>query len=215
MLDFRKIINKLAIKVKPSECKSEDLHLRLSEYLYKELKTEGIKVNKNNVNLIVELNKHNSMIIDCMDGKIYLKGDNIDKTIGKLRRFSLKRSGETYDCAVQNAKRLINKIKSLQNELNQDNVTFKTASLKDMRKISIKDLRKSKNNFKKITNNINIVDLRKQPIVQISITDMRKRKTIISDIRINTEIIRYDYRIINYKLLLKDYRGAINEKIIR
>lgn len=215
MLDFRKLINKLAIKVKPSECRSEDLHLRLSEYLYKELKMEGIKVSKNNVNLIVKLNKSNSMIIDCMDGKIYLKGNNVDKTIGNLRRFSLKRSGEAYDCAVQNAKRLINKIKSLQNELNQDNVKFKTASLKDMRKTSVKDLRMARTDFRKVANSINIVDMRKQPMVQISLTDMRKRKTIISDIRTNTEIIRHDFRTINYKLSLMDCRGAKSEKITR
>lgn len=199
MLDFRKIINKIAIKVRPSDCQNEDLHIRLSEYLYKELKLEGIQVNRNNVNLIVKLNHNNNMIIDCMDGKIYLKGENVDRNIGKLRRFSLKRSGEAYDCAVQNAKRLVNKIKSLQNELNQDNVKFKTACLKDTRKTSVKDLRK-------VACSINIVDMRKQPIIQISLTDMRKRKTIISDIRTNTVITRHDYRYVKYKASITDCR---------
>lgn len=132
--DLRKLFLKVSIKVNPSDCRNKDVHLLLSDYLYKELKTEGIDVKRNNVNLIVSFKDNTRLIVDCLDGHIYIDNNDSHKPIGKLRRFNMKRSGEAYDCAVQNAKRIINKIKAIQNEINNDNVIFKTASLKDMRK---------------------------------------------------------------------------------
>ena len=130
--DLRRIINKIAIRVNPSDCRNKDVHLLLSDYLYKELKSEGINVKRNNVNLIVSFKNNTKLVIDCLDGNIYMD----DKSIGKLRRFNMNRSGEAYDCAVQNAKRIINKIKGIQNEINNDNVIFKSAlSIKDHRKM--------------------------------------------------------------------------------
>lgn len=177
---------KIAIKTKPSDCKEEDLHLLLSNYLYKELKKESIDVKRNNVNLIVSLKNDTELIVDCLDGRIYMD----DKSIGKLRRFNMKRSGEAYDCAVQNAKRLINKIKSLQNELNQDNVIFKTSSIKKY----IKDLRNITSHFKKQNNNI--IDMRKKYTIKESSINKITRKIFIQDIRTNTNITRLDFRII-------------------
>ena len=129
--DLRKIISKIAIKVNPSDCKNKDMHLLLSDYLYKELKSEGINVRRNNVNLIVSFKDNTKLVVDCLDGHLYINTEESNKPIGKLRRFNIRRAGEAYDCAVQNARRIINKIKAIQNEINNDNVIFKSASLKN------------------------------------------------------------------------------------
>lgn len=138
--DLRNIFSKIAIKVNPSDCRSKDVHLLLSDYLYKELKMEGIDVKRNNVNLIVSFKNNTNLVIDCLDGHLYMRGDNLNKQIGKLRRFNMNRSGEVYDCAVQNAQRIINKIKSIQQQINNDNVIFKKASLIDKRTASDVDI---------------------------------------------------------------------------
>lgn len=162
--DLRKIVNKLAEKVRPIDYRRIGRHLLLSDILYKELRKEGLDIKRDNVNLIVRLKNNAKVIIDCLEGTIYT---NENVHIGKLRKFSVDHSGEIYNCAIKNVKRIVDKINSIESEIKEDNVTFKQTKIKDLRKSNkeaslkkVADLREFKN----------IIDLRSP----VTVTDLRK-----------------------------------------
>lgn len=168
MLDLRKNIIDLrreiiSFNIKPTDSRHKDFHSALAEYLYKELKTNGLNVSRHQVVLKVALkNKHEDkyehVVIDCLEGNLYLRGKEIsDKYFGRLRRFTGgQRQSDAYHCAIQSASRIISRIQKLQDELNElerevlgqeieriDMRTFnRTASLKDLRQRNVTDLRK-------------------------------------------------------------------------
>ncbi len=170
--DLRKLINKTVAKLNPINHKKIDKHLLLSDILYKELKKEDIDIKRDNVNLIISLKKNKRVTIDCLDGTIYTN-DNIN--IGKLRKFSVDHSGEIYNCAVKNVKRIMKKIRNIESEINNDNVTFKDQRVKDFRKF---------NSFKKSAKIYNIMDLREHK----NIVDLRSYSNLI-DLRDHKEVI--------------------------
>jgi uncharacterized protein YpmB len=169
--DFRKAV--IASSIKPTDSKEQNFHLALAEYLYKELKSRKLSVTRHDVILKVALkNKHDNyehVLIDCMDGKMYLRGKQLkDKYFGRLRRFEGgQRASDAYHCAMQSITRIVNRIKELENSLNEIKEVFGEIERTDMRQKSIvKDLR-SKLSI--------AMDLRKKKIL---IADLRKQKQI-------------------------------------
>lgn len=148
MLNF---IKRLCMKTNPSEIKKDDYHLMLAKYLYKELKSDGLNVKRNSVILSINLyNKteqgHDKVIIDCLEGKLYLRGKELkDKPFGKLRSFKIGGSGDAYNCAVQSAKRISNRVNALLDKLNGLNREVTANSNLNVLglKSNFKDLRKN------------------------------------------------------------------------
>ena len=168
--DLRTIMTKVAIKTKPSDSKESDFHLALVDYLYKELKHNKLSVSRHNVMLKValenkHLDKYEHLIIDCLEGKMYLRGKEIkDKYFGKLRRFQGgQRPADAYHCVVQSTMRIINRIKKLQTMLKGEEreVFGEVVERDDLR--SRQDLRKYIQQ-----------DLRRKNVASISRFDLRK-----------------------------------------
>lgn len=126
MLDLRKRAI-LAVKVKPKDSKANDFHIALADYLYKELRHQGLNVKRNSVNLKIKLDKlhddkYDCIVVDCIAGKLFLRGKEVkDKFFGKLRRFEGSRPADAYYCVVQSATRIANRVKRLINNLLDDN----------------------------------------------------------------------------------------------
>ncbi len=126
MLDLRKR-SITAVKVKPKDSKAGDFHTALADYLYKELRHQGLEVKRNNVNLKIKLDKlhddkYDHIVIDCVAGKLFLRGEEVrDKFFGKLRRFEGSRPADAYHCMVQSATRIVNRIKRLMSDLLDEN----------------------------------------------------------------------------------------------
>ncbi len=198
MLDLRKNrqrLKKASIITKPNDSRHNDFNKALADYLYKELKHSGINVYKKNIVLSISLknkveNKYEKILVDCLNGKLYLRGNEVkDKLWGRLRRFEGgQRASDAYHCVVQSAKRIINRIKKLEQELNIKHKEITAMSnVVDMRKNAAKvkysdykilDLRK-RNKLKKSSSNI--VDLRKKPRLKKSLNkviDLRKKSII-------------------------------------
>ena len=118
---MKKLIAKLATL--PQYSKNDNFTMALVDYLYNELKLNGISVRRENSYVKVALSnkyedKFEHIIIDCCDGKMYLRGkDCKDKRWGKLSKFNLKRKSDAYVCANYNARRIINRIKNLENKM--------------------------------------------------------------------------------------------------
>ena len=114
------------LTVQPNDVKEENYNLALADYLSKELRTAGLSVSKRDALVQVALNKkykdkYEDVIIDCMNGKMYLRGKDVnDKYWGRLRRFNNgSRTADAYHCTAQSATRIINRIKKLQEETKQ------------------------------------------------------------------------------------------------
>jgi hypothetical protein len=208
LIDLRTNLTKTAVKIKPSDSKEKDFHLALADYLHKELKSNGLSVNRHNVMLKVSLqNKHldkyEHLIIDCLDGKMYLRGKEVkDKYFGRLRRFQGgQRPADAFHCVTQSATRIINRIQKLQQSLNGEErqVFGGTIEREDLRKAHRQDLRS-------ITTKL---DLRKT--AQLIRQDCRTHtKVIVSDLR---KVNRLDCRKITIaKNIIADFRK--NAKII-
>ena len=145
MIDLRnKNLTKTStIKTKPTQSKSNDFHFALSDYLFKELKTRGIDVRKNNdLALRIhfgkdESNRHYSLLIDCLDGNIYSsRKDRKDKKIGRLISFKGNRASDAFHCMKKSIEKIIKKL-DLYSLLNDIDALEKKASLKrvDLRKM--------------------------------------------------------------------------------
>jgi len=107
------------ILVKPNESKNEDFTLALVDYFNAEFKKNNMKSKKNNGYVKVALNgkyedKYDSVVIDCCNGKVYLRGKDIkDKYFGRLSKFNMKRKSDAYHCVNYNATRIINRINKI------------------------------------------------------------------------------------------------------
>jgi len=117
LLDLRKVA---AVTIKPNATKEEDYHLALASFLHKELKSNNINSTKQNVMLKIALNgmykdRYHTLVIDCLSGKMYLKGDKRQRFFGRLRRFATGKSkADAYHCFAQSAQRIINRINKIQ-----------------------------------------------------------------------------------------------------
>lgn len=202
MLDLRKRAI-VAVKVKPKDSKADDFHTALADYLYKELKHQGLEVKRNNVNLKIKLDKlhddkYDHIVIDCVVGKLFLRGIEVkDKFFGKLRRFEGSRPADAYHCVVQSATRIVNRVKRLMNDLLDDN---------DEREIYAEEIER--------------IDLRVKRI------DMRKKYKFATDLRkiaeyepiySETDFLNREKAIlyINGEILEGDYHGQCIDKYLR
>lgn len=118
---MKKLIAKLATL--PQYSKNDNFTMALVDYLYNELKLNGISARREKSYVKVALSnkyegKFEHIIIDCCDGRMYLRGkDCKDKRWGKLSKFNLKRKSDAYVCANYNARRIINRIKKLEDKM--------------------------------------------------------------------------------------------------
>ena len=122
-----RIIKMAGLTVRPGDVKEENYNLALADYLSKELRIAGLNVSKRDALVQVALNKkykdkYEDIVIDCMNGKMYLRGKDVkDKYWGKLRRFDNgNHTADAYHCTAQSATRIINRIKKLQDENKQE-----------------------------------------------------------------------------------------------
>ena len=122
-----RIIKMAGLTVRPGDVKEENYNLALADYLSKELRIAGLNVSKRDALVQVALNKkykdkYEDVVIDCMNGKMYLRGKDVkDKYWGKLRRFDNgNHTADAYHCTAQSATRIINRIKKLQDENKQE-----------------------------------------------------------------------------------------------
>ena len=134
------------ITVKPNESKNDDFTLALVDYFNKEFKNNNLNSKRNNSYVKVALSgkymdKYDSVIVDCCNGKVYLRGDNVkDKYFGRLSKFNLKRKSDAYHCVNYNANRLIHRITKINNSFQQRELQAKVL---DLRKPIVMDLRKN------------------------------------------------------------------------
>ena len=102
--------------------KEENFNLAVADYLSKGLREKGMNCIRKNAAVEVTLDKpyldkYHAVIIDCMDGNLYLRGKECkDKKWGKLRRFEGQRVADAYHCANQSITRIFNRIKSLNSD---------------------------------------------------------------------------------------------------
>ena len=117
---MNRLLNNIIASINPSVTKETNFNLATADYLTKGLRDKGLKCIKKNAIVDVKLNslyldKYSSVIIDCMDGNLYLRGDNCkDKKWGKLRRFEGQRTADALHCANQSITRIYNRIKALE-----------------------------------------------------------------------------------------------------
>lgn len=105
------------VKTLPNSTKHTDFNLALADYLFKELKKLKFKVNKSN-DLAIHLAfdktidpRYNTIILDCLDGKVYLRGDQEkDRQIGRLRNFRGTRASDAYHCMKSSIERILRKV---------------------------------------------------------------------------------------------------------
>ncbi|MFW6008651.1 MAG: hypothetical protein ACOCP8_05225 [archaeon] len=207
MKDLRKR-KKLAIKVQPKDSKHKNFHKALADYLYKEFKHEGLPVKKRNIVLTVALkdninNKYEKVVIDCLNGKMYLRGKEVkDKYWGKLRRFEGgQRASDAYHCVVQSAKRIINRIKKLEDQINEeDKEVYGEVTRIDLRKKKEKKneieyiVRRDMRTIKKA----NRKDLRKEAFGNLNENDIEVVKEEIGGfVLIGIKLINNDKKVSN------------------
>ena len=109
---------KVAKSFKPNK-----FNIALIDYLADELKLHNIKCRKKDAYVKIKLNKpidkYESLIIDCFNGKIYLRdNDNNDKKVLNLNRFYGNRESDAMYCAKGCTKQILKFLeKHNQNEL--------------------------------------------------------------------------------------------------
>ena len=126
------------ITVKPGDSKENDFSLSLADYFMKELKTAELNPCRKDACVEVNfnglyMNRYDRCVIDCIDGKLYLRGKDVkDRYWGKLRRFQGNRKSDSYHCIAQSGTRTINRIKkvieSLRKEDKRKNKIIKSAN---------------------------------------------------------------------------------------
>ena len=125
---------KSKLTITPDDSKSDNFTLSLVDYLHKELDIRGIISNKKSSYLEVALpkkyeDKYDSVVIDCDNGKIYLRGSDCkDKNFGRLSRFNPQRKSDAYNCVNYSVTRLTNRIKKLITSL-EETENVHTASI--------------------------------------------------------------------------------------
>lgn len=226
-LDLRKM-TKMAVNIKPSASKENDFNLALAEYLYKELKSKGLNVNKKNVILNVKLSnkvedKYENIVIDCLEGKLFLRGKEVkDKYFGRLSKFNGSHKGEAYQCMVESAQRIINRIEKIEDELNNsEREIIADIERIDMRKNAKRiDLRK---NASLVKNHINKTLQHRKDVCTVLdkiIIDLKERGKIHDESKLqNEEAPIYamvdkkfegvEYNSKEYKEILKELNVAL------
>ena len=126
VIKMKKIKRLCAIKVMPKDSREKDFHLALADYFHKEFKHNGFEPSRHSTIIKISLPNtadyaNSSVIIDCTEGKVFLRGSDIrDRYFGRLRRFrNGQRNSDAYHCVVQSANRLINRIRRLIDSLTE------------------------------------------------------------------------------------------------
>lgn len=164
---FSQLRKESSLKTKPEQNKYDNFHFALAEYLYKELKKNKVEVKKMNdlaVRIHIgepELYKYHSLVIDCLDGNLYLiNSKNNPKKIGKLSKFEGMRASDAFNCMKRSIYKILRKLNvySIDHQGNKIEKLAKLSHVKDMRRTAMKtidlrkktaiiDLRKTKDNF--------------------------------------------------------------------
>jgi hypothetical protein len=111
--------------IKPSVSKNDDFILSLADYFNKEFHKRGIESHKHESYVKIGLSniykdKYDSMIIDCVNGKLYLRGKGYDdKYFGKLGKCNFGRKSDAYYCCNYNIKKVIDRLQNIENELHE------------------------------------------------------------------------------------------------
>jgi len=107
------------LSIKPNDSLYDDFVLSLSDYFCKEFNNRGLCAKRNQGYVSIQLpqlykEKYHSVIVDCGNGYVYLRGDNCnDKKFGKLSKYNPQRKSDAYNCVNYNITRLVNRINNL------------------------------------------------------------------------------------------------------
>jgi hypothetical protein len=170
------------LTVLPTDTKQNNFVLALVDYLDKEFKSHELKSKRNNSYVKVCLSskyedKYDSIVIDCMNGKMYLRGEGCkDKYFGRLSKYKGTRASDAYHCVNYNATRIINRINKIEQGFKEKEVNANeiVAHVIDLRKDLV------------------VADLRSE-VIECKITDLRKEEKSVIDLRHN--LVVADLRI--------------------
>lgn len=105
------------INVRPNDSREEDFSLSLAEYFLMELKANDINASRSQACVKIKLSGaydgFDHIVIDCVDGRLYLRSNERDRYFGRLSKFTQRRRADAYTCLSYNATRIINRIKNL------------------------------------------------------------------------------------------------------
>lgn len=126
-------------------------HLALVDYLVEELKKNKISCRKQTSYIRIDLEKmveekYGHVIIDCFNGGIYLRGENIrDKKVLKLTRFDGIRESDAMHCAQGGVKQILRYLEKLNapKQLEVQAIIGDDYNYIDMRKKKLIDMRKN------------------------------------------------------------------------
>lgn len=208
------------LRKKASVLKPNKFTNALIEYLSNELKTNNVKCRKKVSYIDIKIdnkidNKYSNLIVDCFDGKIYLRGHNVnDKQILKMRRFHL---GERESDALYCAKGAFKQIERYLKKINYNKLEIKTSTI-DLRK-------KLKRTASKVTIDCRTkdnksIDLRgKVTVAKRGLKDMRlKNKTGKIDLRKKVKVAYgrdYAVTIIDGKVYKGDTHGECVTQLLQ
>lgn len=182
----------------------------LIEYLARELRNNNVKCRKKVSYIDVKIDKpvnnvYSSLIIDCFDGHIYLRGDNVnDKRVLTMRRFNLgDRESDALYCAkgaCQQISRYLKKINTIEHAIQKE--ANKIDLRKKLRRINITSITTN-------TANNKLLDLRgKVVIAKKQVSDMKNKITTKLDLRGKIET-RIDLRRKKITAYQRDFAIAI------
>lgn len=185
------IMKRLArLTVLPTDTKQNNFVLALVDYLDKELRNHKLKSKRNNGYVKVCLSnkyqdKYDSVVIDCMDGKMYLRGSGVsDRYFGRLSKYNGTRASDAYHCVNYNATRIINRINKIEQSFKPKEIVAHVIDLRED-KIAVIDLRKDVITCNIFDNRVEkkiVADLRTE-VIECNYIDMRKDKKVIADLR--------------------------------
>ena len=136
------------VTVLPTDSKNDNFVLALIDYFNEEFKRNQLKTSKSNGYVKVALDgvyddKYDCVIVDCCNGKLYLRGGNVkDKYFGRLSKFVANRKSDAYHCVNYNATRIINRIKKLNDSFNNKSLNRLAGKFNGLKnRVRIADLR--------------------------------------------------------------------------
>ena len=136
------------VTVLPTDSKNDNFVLALIDYFNEEFKRNQLKTSKSNGYVKVALDgvyddKYDCVIVDCCNGKLYLRGGNVkDKYFGRLSKFVANRKSDAYHCVNYNATRIVNRIKKLNDSFNNKSLNRLMCKSNKLRnRVRIADLR--------------------------------------------------------------------------
>ena len=189
--------NKVKLDIKPNDSSNDNFNLSLADYIYRGLKKnkEGAikEVIKKGVNIYINL-KHKkihgftNLVVDCLEGKLYLESDEGQKYHGRLKSFVGDRKSDAYYCALESLGKIIDKLKRFEYKDKRVKAnmqeTFDKID-KDVFKLDprVIDMRVKKEldprivDLRKKELDPRIIDLRKKPSLPANIIDLRRKST--------------------------------------